>query len=653
MLCCQYHPLGHRTFFSKRNSSDAVHAKSLMQELHSNPTIQPFNSCYCIPASQKWFDYFMEQLKDSDIMIPLISDDGMQGFKSAHQHKDNVCLEWLVGLQERKKGNLLLLPLVVNHPPQFAFDASVFPDVKPVLPPSITNDPVQFPELQTVRQIVSQMFDIQARTYQEPHPEFVNEVNELLKARLSDLPEKAINCLSENSSVVTKLIETFKLDQAVHDLVCVLGRREEPEVEQFLLCEWKNKGRLSQNEARMAVRGAIEFFYGKQCLMKADGRVLLQEDETSFYPAGVNPKLFRRRLVEEYLRTKKTIELQSIPLTMKLNLPSKKGHQKIGDWIVWFLDWGERMVELAGYLLGQKDWRLPSAREVSDFLIFMPKEPSKDDPWYWRALIWIGRFCASVSRGILRPIWRTIESVAKLGTTLKGLGLLMKNLLAAPVTTMCAIWQQVYEYAKNEPVEFATEAIVIIGSIVVSSCATAGVFAAPVANSAAAMSTVDNLTTATVASRVAEAGALSASAASAASHASHVAHLSTVFHATHAVHASHFAAFPGLAAPLVAVSSSSGLSFESASKIAEEVADKVLTEKENKKKNEETNNATEVEKAPLLPATADVKCYRELCEGVIKMRVELAELPDGELRMNLAKESLYRVAMASVYANNA
>jgi len=99
--------------------------------------IRPFLDVECLNDGEEWEAGFLNGLESAAQLLLLISEDGIKGIEGAHEHQDNVLLEYEYALEKHEKGQAMILPLMVGkvvegglYKPFGAFGVSQYSELK-------------------------------------------------------------------------------------------------------------------------------------------------------------------------------------------------------------------------------------------------------------------------------------------------------------------------------------------------------------------------------------------------------------------------------------------------------------------------------------------------------------------------------------------
>jgi len=117
--CKKHKASDHDIFINYRVRTDKDFAIKLFYALSSETrddgkAYRPFLDIECLNDGEEWEAGFLHGLESAAVILLLISEDALKGIESAHQHQDNVLLEYEFALEKHKKGQAVILPLLVG-----------------------------------------------------------------------------------------------------------------------------------------------------------------------------------------------------------------------------------------------------------------------------------------------------------------------------------------------------------------------------------------------------------------------------------------------------------------------------------------------------------------------------------------------------------
>src|SRR5579871_4803517 len=152
-LLCPEHKVTHHEFFiSYRKDSDKDFAGLIAARLPN-----AFWDENCIGGGAPWQEVFERGLRNSRILVPLISAGALLRMKDSQISVDRLLLEWDAGLEVHSQGKMEILPILIRdmnaHGDILPFDVSLtqtklFPAIRPNFLPQGTN---------TVQDIISKI----------------------------------------------------------------------------------------------------------------------------------------------------------------------------------------------------------------------------------------------------------------------------------------------------------------------------------------------------------------------------------------------------------------------------------------------------------------------------------------------------------------
>eukprot|EP00048_Salpingoeca_helianthica_P008771 m.125982 g.125982 ORF g.125982 m.125982 type:complete len:339 (+) comp14684_c2_seq2:74-1090(+) len=160
------HPnhMSHDVFLSYRVASDQGFVESLAFALGAEGHSVFFDK-HCLNNGEDWEVGFLNGLRTSKVVVPIMSNDAVEGIKKAHERPDNMLLEYEVALELHKAKKAAIIPVLLGKYikvsaessqmallPFDAFNVTAFSEEKHVHKDSCT---------ESVRSIMKSMFKLQ------------------------------------------------------------------------------------------------------------------------------------------------------------------------------------------------------------------------------------------------------------------------------------------------------------------------------------------------------------------------------------------------------------------------------------------------------------------------------------------------------------
>jgi len=115
---CKFHNADEHDFFiNYRVSTEGRLASDLAYKIliQLDRDVKVFLDSQCLPFGESWQQSFIMGLKRSKIVVLLVSLEGLQNIKKAHEDQDSVLLEYEIARQRSVEGGVIVMPVWVGH----------------------------------------------------------------------------------------------------------------------------------------------------------------------------------------------------------------------------------------------------------------------------------------------------------------------------------------------------------------------------------------------------------------------------------------------------------------------------------------------------------------------------------------------------------
>lgn len=295
--------------------------------------------------------------------------------------------------------------------------------------------------------------------------------------------------IQQDSNIFLKLFRLFPNEKIRDNLVCRIRDANGQDIQEFMNELFQRNPEYKTPDARKFIADFIVYFLNIDCRIYQDGVVTYWDINSGaqildLANAPIRPPETRNWIYTQMYEHKKPL-LKSFHRAM--GGPPKTTKKSALEVIEEFFDWlpvdADSMIKF--FCGHDTKCHFPKTNEVVDAICPLKiADPLRSDDLLKKLLIKTKQFFRGFYVGTVRFVWRTIEGVFHWKATLKGLGTLIYKVCTLDGQYFVDAFNQLYEYAKNEPVAFWTEVLWNAALIAITVSASSGAFSGTIAQKA-------------------------------------------------------------------------------------------------------------------------------------------------------------------------